>query len=125
LKDQGQGVFLPYREFLEMWNQLTAQRETAPEPPPTESLLTSAEYSGRVDDEVAVMDAVLSVPAEWTSLEVTGELVEGFNEELTGEGAAQRRLVTVKFKGRVEGVAAFTLTGRLSRATPEADLACR
>ena len=61
LKDQGQGVFLPYREFLEMWNQLVAQREKEKEKPPADGLLASAEYKGTVDGEVAVIDAVLKV----------------------------------------------------------------
>lgn len=108
MKDQGQGVFLPYREFLEMWNQLTAQRETAPEPPPTESLLTSAEYSGRVDGEVAVMDAVLRVESfkdGWSVLPLGGP---GLNIAKAETGDATLRLgekgpeVILPKKGRYE-----------------------
>ena len=92
LKDQGQGVFLPYREFLEMWNQLSAQREKPSDAPPAESLLTSAEYTGRVDGEVAVIDAVLKVESfkdGWSVLPLGGP---GMNIASAETGEATMRL---------------------------------
>lgn len=108
LKDHGQGVFLPYREFLEMWNQLSAGREKAPEPPPTDSLLTSAEYTGRVEGEVAVIDAVLRVESfkdGWAVLPLGGP---GMNVAKAETGEATLRLgekgpeVILPKKGRYE-----------------------
>ncbi|MFN0125709.1 MAG: hypothetical protein ACKV19_03360 [Verrucomicrobiales bacterium] len=108
LKDHGQGVFLPYREFLEMWNQLSAQREKIPEPPPTDSLLTSAEYTGRVEGEVAVIDALLRVESfkdGWAVLPLGGP---GMNMAKAETGEATLRLgekgpeVILPKKGRYE-----------------------
>ena len=36
-KDGGKGVFLPYREFLDLWNELTLKRAEDDKPPPAEA----------------------------------------------------------------------------------------
>ena len=37
LGDKGQGIFLPYAEFLEMWNQLNLQKKVEKEKPPADA----------------------------------------------------------------------------------------
>ncbi len=91
LKDSGQGVFLPYREFLDMWNQLTAQKEKEKEKPPTDALLASAEYTGRVEAEAAVLDAVLKIESfkdGWSTLPLGSGLNIGKAE--TGEATIRQ-----------------------------------
>ena len=61
LGDKGQGVFLPYAEFLEMWNQLNLQRKPETEKPPADAVLSAAQYTGRVEGDVVVTEAVLKV----------------------------------------------------------------
>lgn len=61
MQDQGQGVFLPYREFLDMWNRLLEKKEAEKVKPPADGLLASAVFTGKVEGEVAVVEAVLQV----------------------------------------------------------------
>ena len=61
LGDKNQGVFLPYAEFLEMWNQLNLQRKQEAELPPADAVLSAAHYTGRVEGDVVVTEAVLKV----------------------------------------------------------------
>ncbi len=61
LKDQGQGVFLPYREFIDLWNQLTEKKKEETIAPPADALLASAEYTGTVREGVAEIEAILKV----------------------------------------------------------------
>ena len=60
---QERGVFLPYREFLDMWNKLNLPESLRPAPPPVEGVLSAAAYEGRVDKEVASIKASLSFEA--------------------------------------------------------------
>ncbi len=59
--DKSQGVFLPYAEFLEMWNQLNLQRKQEAEKPPADAVLSAAQFTGKVDGDVVVTEAVLKV----------------------------------------------------------------
>jgi hypothetical protein len=61
LGDKSQGIFLPYAEFLEMWNQLNLQRRKEAEKPPADAVISTAAYTGRVEGDVVVTEAVLSV----------------------------------------------------------------
>jgi len=60
---QERGVFLPYREFLEMWNKLNLPEKLKTKEPPVEGVLASANYVGRVEGEVAEIKAKLSFEA--------------------------------------------------------------
>lgn len=72
------GVFLPYREFLEMWNKLNLPEQLKKTEPPVEGVLAAAEYRGRVVGEVAEIKARLSFEAlkdGWSKLALgSGEL---------------------------------------------------
>ena len=43
---QGRGVFLPYREFLEMWNKLNLPEKLKNTEPPVEGVLAGRELRG-------------------------------------------------------------------------------
>lgn len=63
-EDEGRGVFLPYKEFIELWTQLTPALPREPkEKPPVEGILVAAEYSGKVEGKVAIIDAHLEFRA--------------------------------------------------------------
>ncbi|MES2706426.1 MAG: hypothetical protein V4726_07470 [Verrucomicrobiota bacterium] len=92
MRDQGQGVFLPYREFLEMWNQLLARNEAEKVNPPADGLLASAVFSGRIEGEVAVIDAVLQVESfreGWAVLPLGGKELSVAKAE-TGKAVLRR-----------------------------------
>lgn len=60
---QEQGVFLPYREFLEMWNKLNVPEKLKKTEPPVEGILAGANYAGTVSGDVAEFHAKLSFEA--------------------------------------------------------------
>ena len=63
-EQDGRGVFLPYREFLDLWNQLNLKKKEETEKPPTDGVLAAANYTGKVEgdeDQVLAIDAVLQV----------------------------------------------------------------
>lgn len=93
-KDEGRGVFLPYREFLELWNELTLRREEDEPPPPAAAALTRAEYTGRVEDGGLVLEARLTAESfveGWTSLPLLGKNGPGISEARTGRAVLSRR----------------------------------
>lgn len=58
-KQEG-SVFLPYREYLELW-QRAGQKDPAPEVPPVDAVITESRYTARVDKDVVRIEAELSV----------------------------------------------------------------
>ena len=72
------GVFLPYREFLEMWNRLNLPEKLKKTEPPVEGVLAAANYVGKVTGDVAEIKAKLSFEAlkeGWSKLALgAGEL---------------------------------------------------
>ncbi|HCN29860.1 MAG TPA: hypothetical protein DIT64_14185 [Verrucomicrobiales bacterium] len=93
-QDQGRGVFLPYREFLELWDELTLRREEDDKPPPAAAALTHAEYTGRVEDSGLVLEARLTAESfveGWTSLPFMGKNGPGISEARTGRAVLSRR----------------------------------
>jgi hypothetical protein len=74
---QEQGVFLPYREFLEMWNKVNLPEKLRKSDPPVEGVLAGAKYSGAVNGDVAEIKAALAFEAlkdGWSSLKLGAEL---------------------------------------------------
>ena len=59
--DDGKGVFLPYKEFLDLWQELTLKRTTEKEKPPQEGIVSRAEYTGKVEGDVLTIDAKITV----------------------------------------------------------------
>lgn len=76
LTNEGQGVFLPYREFLEMWNQLNIQQKKEAVKSPAEAVLSSLEVTGAVEGEVASLTATVQVESfkeeGWSVLPLAG-----------------------------------------------------
>jgi len=75
-ENQERGVFLPYREFLELWNKLQLPEKLKHTEPPVEGVLGSAQYEGRVEGDAAVLTAKLSFEA----------LKEGWSRVIIGAG---------------------------------------
>ena len=68
-----QGIFLPYGEFINMWNKVNMTEAVKKTQPPVDGILASAHYSGKVTDEVVTMDAKLSFESlkeGWSSLQL-------------------------------------------------------
>ncbi len=60
---EDRGVFLPYREFLDLWNKLDLPVDVKKNQPPVDGVLASARYTGRVEGDAAIFDAQLQVEA--------------------------------------------------------------
>lgn len=93
LANEGQGVFLPYREFLDMWNQLTIHKDKEAIESPAESVLSSLEYTGTIVGDVATISATLLVESfkdeGWAVLPL---LSKGLSISKAETGAATLRL---------------------------------
>lgn len=94
-KDGGQGVFLPYREFLELWNELTLKREDEENQPPADAVLAKAEYTGRVEGDSVILEAKLSVESYkkgWVLLPLVEKAAPGIGEASTGRAVLRSRV---------------------------------
>ncbi len=60
---EDRGVFLPYREFLDLWNKLNLPADIKKNQPPVDGVLSSARYVGRVEGDAAIFDAQLRLEA--------------------------------------------------------------
>lgn len=93
-KDGGKGVFLPYREFLDLWNELTLKREEEEKPPPAEAVLAKAEYTGRVEGDSVILDAKITAESfkkGWVLLPLTEKAAAGIGEAETGRAVLRSR----------------------------------
>ncbi len=75
-ENQERGVFLPYREFLEMWNKLNLPEKLKTKEPPVDGVLAAANYAGKVTGDVAEIKAKLNFEA----------LKEGWSKLALGAG---------------------------------------
>lgn len=72
-ENEGRGVFLPYREFLEMWNKVKMPEDLAKKDPPLDGVLSAAHYTGKVEGDAAVISAKLNMEAlkeGWSTLKL-------------------------------------------------------
>jgi hypothetical protein len=73
---EDRGVFLPYREFLDLWNKLNLPSDLKNNnPPPVDGVLASARYTGRIEGDAALFDAQLQFEAlkdGWSSVPLGG-----------------------------------------------------
>ncbi len=93
-KDGGKGVFLPYREFLDLWNELTLKRAEDEKPPPAEAVLAKAEYTGRVEGDSVILDAKITAESfkkGWVLLPLTDRAAPGIGEATTGKAVLRSR----------------------------------
>lgn len=60
---QEQGVFLPYREFLEMWSKVNLPEKLKKTEPPVDGVVGGASYVGKVDGDLAEIKAKVSFEA--------------------------------------------------------------
>lgn len=108
-QEGGRGVFLPYREFLELWNELTIQRDEGEDEPPVDAVLARAEYTGRVEGESLILEGVLNVESfkkGHTLLPLVSGAAPGIAEADTGGAVLRTRAdgadVMLPEKGRYE-----------------------
>lgn len=90
-QDGGRGVFLPYREFLELWGELNLKREKD-EKAPTDGVVSRAEYTGKVEDGTLTLDAKITVESfqkGWVSLPFGAADMAGIGEAETGRAVLQ------------------------------------
>lgn len=109
--DGGKGVFLPYKEFLELWNELTLKRKADEEvKPPQDGVVSRADYTARVEGETLVMDAVVTVESfkkGWLTVPVAkGGVIPGIAEADAGRAVLKADAdgydVLLPEKGRYE-----------------------
>lgn len=61
---EGRGVYLPYREFLDLWNQLNIQRKEEDTKPPVDGVIASADFKAALEggeDKALAIQATLKV----------------------------------------------------------------
>lgn len=125
---QEQGVFLPYREFLEMWNKLNLPESLKNTEPPVDGVLAGAKYAGAVTGDVAEIKATLNFEAlkeGWSSLALgTGDLglAEAKTTALLHAGEEGHEIIFPK-KGAYTLEA--TVFGRVSRDKGRATLSLK
>jgi autotransporter-associated beta strand protein len=109
--DGGKGVFLPYKEFLELWNELNLKRAAEEEAePPQDGVVSKAEYTARIEGETMVLDAVVTVESfkkGWLSVPLAkGRVLPGIAEAQTGTAVLHAKAdgyeVLLPDKGRYE-----------------------
>lgn len=109
--DGGKGVFLPYKEFLELWNELNLKRTKEDETkPPQDGIVSKAEYIARIEGETLVMDAVVTVESfkkGWLTVPLAkGGTLPGIAQAETGNAVLQAKAdgydVLLPDKGRYD-----------------------
>ena len=58
---EGAAVFMPYAQFLRMWDKTHVGNMRDPAKPPVNAVITSAAYTGRITGDVAQIEAALTV----------------------------------------------------------------
>lgn len=110
-QDGGRGVFLPYREFLDLWGELTLKREQD-DKPPTDGVVSRAEYTGKVEGTTLTLDAKISVESfqkGWVSLSLGAADMAGIGEAQTGKAVLQSDKDGVKILLPEKGVYELSL----------------
>ncbi len=110
-QDGGRGVFLPYREFLDLWNELSLKREEH-DKPPTAGVVSRAEYTGRVEGATLTLDAKISVESfqkSWITLPLGAADMAGIGEAQTGKAVLQSDKDGVKILLPEKGVYELSL----------------
>jgi hypothetical protein len=104
-------VFLPYKEFLELWNELNLKRAKEDEgKPPQDGVVSKAEYAARVEGETLVIDATVTVESfkkGWLTVPLAkGGTLPAIAEAQTGDAVLHAKAdgyeVLLPDKGRYE-----------------------
>lgn len=88
---EGQGVFVPYEEFMKLW-EANLDRRTVPAEPPVPYLITRARYEGRVEGDLALVSAEVefeTFTAGWSAVSL------GFSGVAMGEATICRKPATL------------------------------
>ncbi len=90
--DGGRGVFLPYREFLDLWNELTLKRDEETKPP-VDAVVSKAEYVGKVEGQALVLEGKLALESfakGWATVSLGNKGLTGLAEAITGKAVLKR-----------------------------------
>lgn len=61
---EGRGIFMPYREFLELWQRAQPRPEpVVTPPPPAEAVISGGRYVGKIEDNLARFEVEFRVEA--------------------------------------------------------------
>jgi len=111
-QDGGKGVFLPYREFLELWNELTLKRGEEEKPPPTDAVLARAEYTGVVEGDSVILTAKITAESfkkGWVTLPLTQKGTPAIGESETGKAVLRTTADSAELLLPEKGVYEITL----------------
>ena len=96
---EGAAVFVPYAQFLKMWDKARPSDMQGPARPPVNAVISEAAYTGRITGDVARIEAALTVEVlgkPWVELPIQfgdaaiGKVTSGDEKVLlqaTGNGA--------------------------------------
>lgn len=96
--DGGKGVFLPYREFLELWNELNLKRTEEETKPPQDGVVSRAEYTGKVEGDLLAVEAKITVESfkkGWLTI----PLAKGGKLSAVGDAEAGKAVLSSKPDG--------------------------
>ena len=91
-ENDGRGVFLPYREFLDLWNQLQVEQEEKSVTPPADGILSAAQYTASIDGDVVKIIAALKIESFKDGWAVLPLIKSGLNIAEAKTGKATLRL---------------------------------
>lgn len=74
LQSQEKGIFIPYSDFIKLWEEATKRPPEKVVPkPPLDGAIISAEYTGRVDHDIATFHGEINISAlkeKWGKIEL-------------------------------------------------------
>ena len=95
----GRGIFLPYEEFLELWNKANVKPPEKTEGPPADAVIRSGTYTGRVTGDVADLEVTYDVEAlkkGWSKLRLPISHVAVKSVKISNPDALARSSATVQ-----------------------------
>lgn len=117
-EDKGRGVFLPYREFIELWNKLSLPDAAKEKEPPVEGVLAAARYTGTIEDDVAVISATLDLEAlkeGWSLLKIGAPGLNIAEAKSTASLRFEDGAYEVVFPAKGKYSLEMTLYGKIAR----------
>lgn len=96
--DGGKGVFLPYKEFLELWSELNLKRTEEETKPPQDGIVSRAEYTGKVEGDLLAVEAKITVESfkkGWLTI----PLAKGGKLSAVGDAEAGKAVLSSKPDG--------------------------
>lgn len=128
-ENKDRGIFLPYREFLEMWNKLNLPEKLKKKEAPVEGVLAAANYAGKVTGELAEIKAKLSFEAlkeGWSKLPLgAGEMSFAESKSTAVLNYAEGSGYEMIFPNKGSYAMEATIFGRVARESGKSVLRLR